>query len=118
MEAVEETLRKTTLGALAARRTSEPGARVADGGPAGRASCAGSCGLCRGCAGVEKRAMSWMVRVSFPREFARYVIPVGSMAVDGISLTVASVEGNRSSYRSYRTRWRRPRWRMLLPGAR
>ena len=44
--------------------------------------------------GVEKRAMSWMVRVSFPREFARYVIPVGSIAVDGISLTVASVEGN------------------------
>ena len=38
--------------------------------------------------------MSWVVRVSFPREFARYVIPVGSIAVDGISLTVASVEGN------------------------
>jgi riboflavin synthase len=44
---------------------------------------------------LEKKASSWLVTVEFPEEFARYVIPVGSIAVDGISLTTASVEGNR-----------------------
>ena len=94
VEAVEETLRKTTLGALphGGRVNLELALRMGDrlGGHLvqGHVDCVGDV------TGVEKRAMSWMVRVSFPREFARYVIPVGSIAVDGISLTVASVEGN------------------------
>jgi riboflavin synthase len=94
VEAVEETLKKTTLGALqnGGRVNLELALRMGDrlGGHLvqGHVDCVGDV------AGVEKRAMSWMVRVTFPGEFARYVIPVGSIAVDGISLTVASVEGN------------------------
>jgi riboflavin synthase len=38
--------------------------------------------------------MSWVVRISYPAEFARFIIPVGSIAVDGVSLTVASLEGS------------------------
>ncbi|MGA1843520.1 MAG: riboflavin synthase [bacterium] len=34
------------------------------------------------------------LRLSLPRELAAYVVPKGSIALDGISLTVASVEGN------------------------
>src|SRR6202035_2109895 len=36
---------------------------------------------------------SWRLGVEVPREFARYVVPKGSITVDGISLTVASWDG-------------------------
>ena len=94
VEAVEETLRKTTLGSLAhgAAVNLELALRVGDrlGGHLvqGHVDCVGEV------AGVEKRPMSWMVHVQFPDTFARYIIPVGSIAVDGISLTVASIEGS------------------------
>lgn len=32
---------------------------------------------------------SWMYHVSFPKEYRKYLIPVGSITVDGTSLTVA-----------------------------
>ncbi len=95
VEAVEETLRKTTLGSLnhGARVNLELALRVGDrlGGHLvqGHVDCVGEI------VGVEKRPMSWMVTVGFPEEFARYIIPVGSIAVDGISLTVAAVEQRR-----------------------
>lgn len=34
----------------------------------------------------------WTVRIGFPREFARYLVYKGSVAVEGISLTVASLD--------------------------
>jgi riboflavin synthase len=37
----------------------------------------------------------WTVGVELPQELGRYVIEKGSIAVDGISLTVASLVGNR-----------------------
>jgi riboflavin synthase len=43
---------------------------------------------------VVKQSSSWLVAVQFPAEFLRYVIPVGSIAIDGISLTVAKLEGS------------------------
>jgi riboflavin synthase len=36
---------------------------------------------------------SWLVRVAYPPEHARYLIPVGSVALDGVSLTVARLDG-------------------------
>lgn len=36
---------------------------------------------------------SWTLGVEVPREFARYIVPKGSITVDGISLTVASWDG-------------------------
>ena len=44
---------------------------------------------------IESRAPSehWdVVRISLPRDLARYVVPKGSVTVDGVSLTVASVD--------------------------
>lgn len=93
VEAVEETLKKTTLGAWRTgdRINLELALRVGDrlGGHLvqGHVDCVGEI------TGVEERPMSRLVRVGFPERFARYVIPVGSVAVDGISLTVAAVEG-------------------------
>lgn len=94
VEAVEETLRKSSIGALRVsdRVNLELALRMGDrlGGHLvqGHVDCVGHV------ESVEKRPMSWLVRVAFPGEFARYVVPVGSIAVDGVSLTVAAVEGS------------------------
>lgn len=93
VEAVEETLRKTTMGLLRVsdRVNLELAVRMGDrfGGHLvqGHVDCVGHVER------VEKLPMSWLVHVRFPKEFERYVVPVGSIAVDGVSLTVASVEG-------------------------
>lgn len=91
VEAVEETLKKTTLGKL--KRGSplniELALRLGDrlGGHIvqGHIDCVGRI------AGIEKRGSSWFVDVAYPSRFSKYLIPVGSVAVDGVSLTAASV---------------------------
>jgi len=94
VEAVEETLRKTTLGDLSAGTSVnlELPLRLNDrlGGHLvqGHVDCVGLI------ASIVKQSSSWLVTVQFPPAFRRYVIPVGSIAVDGISLTVAKLEGD------------------------
>jgi riboflavin synthase len=95
VEAVEETLRKTTLGALVNGSTVnlEIPMTLQDllGGHLvqGHVDCVGTV------VHVEKEKSDWLVTVEFPQEFGKYVIPVGSITLDGISLTVARVSGNR-----------------------
>ena len=90
-EAVEETLKKTTLGKLkkGSPLNLELALRVGDrmGGHIvqGHVDCTGKI------AAIEKRASSWFVEIGYPARFSKYLIPVGSIAVDGVSLTVASV---------------------------
>ncbi len=95
VEAVEETLKKTTLGRLrsGSRVNLELPVRLSDrlGGHLVQGHVDGV-GEVRT---VTKQATSWLVEVEFPPAFSRYVVPVGSIAVDGISLTVAATEGNR-----------------------
>jgi riboflavin synthase len=42
-------------------------------------------------AGVEDHGESWTVRIGFPKEIGRYLVFKGSVAVEGISLTIASL---------------------------
>jgi riboflavin synthase len=42
---------------------------------------------------VVRRGDNWYIEVDIPETLDRYVIPEGSIAVDGISLTVAGLEG-------------------------
>lgn len=94
VEAVEETLLKTTLGELAAGSlvNLELPVRLSDrlGGHlvAGHVDCVGVIEE------IVSQAGSQLIRISYPLEFSRYLIPVGSIAVDGISLTVARLEGS------------------------
>ncbi|MBI2383169.1 MAG: riboflavin synthase [Gammaproteobacteria bacterium] len=44
----------------------------------------------------QEDARSWRLRFGLPAELARYVARKGSVAVDGVSLTVNDVEGSRS----------------------
>ena len=92
-EAVEETLRKTTLGELKEseevnlelpmRLNDRVGGHLVQGHIDGVGSVKT----------VKKLTNSWLITVEIPREFTRYVIPVGSIAIDGVSLTVASMHG-------------------------
>lgn len=46
-------------------------------------------------AGGEQGKTSWRLEVDAPVELARYIAPKGSIAVDGVSLTVNAVHGSR-----------------------
>jgi riboflavin synthase len=42
-------------------------------------------------AGVENHGESWTLRIAYPAEIARYLVFKGSVAVEGISLTIAGL---------------------------
>ena len=42
--------------------------------------------------GVEDHGESWTVRLAYPKEIARYLVFKGSVAVEGISLTISKLE--------------------------
>ncbi len=42
-------------------------------------------------AGVEDHGESWTLRIKYPAEIARYLVFKGSVAVEGISLTIAAL---------------------------
>ena len=92
VQAVEETLTKTALANLkkASRVNLELPLRIGDrlGGHfvQGHVDCVGSI------ISIQKRESSWLVTVQIPELFKRYVVPIGSIAIDGVSLTVASVK--------------------------
>ncbi|HUI11696.1 MAG TPA: riboflavin synthase [Bacteroidota bacterium] len=93
-QAVEETLLKTTLGALekGSAVNLEMPLRLSDrlGGHIvlGHVDCVGRVSA------VEARETSTLLSIGYPAEFARYVVPVGSVALDGISLTIAAAGGS------------------------
>jgi len=41
---------------------------------------------------IRKQTASYLLEVSYPAEFSKYIIHVGAIAVDGISLTVAEFD--------------------------
>jgi riboflavin synthase len=94
VQAVEETLRKTNLGALVVgdsvnlERPLLTNERL--GGHFVLGHIDGACAITR----IVKRKSSWMFWFQMPRRFARYLIPVGAIAINGVSLTIASLRGN------------------------
>jgi len=92
--AVEETLKKTTFGSLrkGAKVNLELPMRLNErlGGHIvlGHVDDVGTV------VGIERRETSWMYSIQLPGGCARYVVPVGSIAIDGVSLTVAELEGD------------------------
>jgi riboflavin synthase len=91
---MQETLRRTTLGTVrtGSRVNLERPTRV-DGRLGGHVVQ----GHVDGTGAVVQRTSSahWdIVRISLPQALARYVVEKGSIAVDGVSLTVAAVDGD------------------------
>ncbi len=92
-----ETLRQTTLGKIA------PGAPVnleralALGGRLGGHLVSGHIDGVGTVAARRREGNALVIHFRAPPEVLRYIIPRGSVAVDGVSLTVATVEGERFS---------------------
>ena len=90
--AVEETLAKTNFGDVKAgdrvnlERAMRPDGRLDGHFVQGHVDATGEV------ASVEALEDSHLVRVRYPERFAAYLIPVGSVTLDGISLTVARLD--------------------------
>ncbi len=93
-DAIPETLRCTTLGGIKTadkvnlERSLKVGDRIGGHFVTGHVDCVG---VIR-----SKRHVSRNLafEIAFPVEYARYAIPKGSIAVDGISLTLAGIRSN------------------------
>jgi riboflavin synthase len=89
-----ETLAVTTLGelALGAPVNLEPALRAGD--PLGGHLLSGHIDGVARIAAVTGDARSRRLQIEVPAQLARYLAPKGSVAVDGVSLTINSVEAN------------------------
>lgn len=56
---------------------------------------------------VERETDFWWVGVGFPAELGRWIVTKGSIAVDGISLTVAALDAGRLAAQIVPHTWRR-----------
>jgi len=90
---IEETLRKTTFGALKPgdpvnlERAMKADSRIDGHFVQGHVDTTGTVTV------AEREETNWLYRVRFDEPYAAYLIPVGSVAIDGISLTVARLDG-------------------------
>ena len=94
MQAVEQTLKKTNLGRLKVGETVNlerallPNERLGGHFVQGHVDGVGIVTK------ITRRKSSWMFWFKMPRRPMKYVIPVGSIAINGVSLTVAELTGN------------------------
>lgn len=112
-----ETLRRTTLGVLGAgdrvnlelplRPTDRLGGHFVQGHVDGVGEIAE----------VRDLDGSWLFRFDAPDELARYLVEKGSVAVEGISLTVAGLEGRRFDVAVIPETWRRTNLGLLGAGS-
>ncbi len=87
--AIEETLRKTTFGQFRSgnpvnlERAMQANRRLDGHFVMGHVD---TTGLIKT---IEKEETNWLIEIGFSADFAAYTIPVGTITIDGISLTVA-----------------------------
>jgi riboflavin synthase len=95
VEAVEETLRKSTLGTLKAgdrvnlERAAKLETRMGGHIVQGHVDCKGKVEK------IIKEKTGIQLWIVFPEKYMRYIVPVGSICINGVSLTAARVEGNK-----------------------
>ncbi|MCA0446740.1 MAG: riboflavin synthase [Bacteroidetes bacterium] len=91
---IEETLKKTTFGSFKTgdhvnlERPLLPSTRMGGHFVMGHVDCVGEV--------IRKEVLStsWTFDVRFPEEFEKYIIRIGSISMDGTSLTVADLKKN------------------------
>jgi riboflavin synthase len=111
-----ETLDRTTLGRLRAgspvnlERAVTPstrlGGHIVQGHTDGRGTFLGS----------EKLGDFWNVRIGFPAEIAKYLVHKGSVAVEGISLTIADLANDHFDIAVIPKTWQLTNLSSLKPG--
>lgn len=92
---IEETLSKTILGDyrigenVNLERAMVAGQRLGGHFVQGHVDCYGVINS------IENKDNSWNIWIEFPIEFSQLVIPVGSICINGVSLTTARIDGNK-----------------------
>ena len=124
----QETLDRTSLGAL------QPGARVnlelptAAGSPLGGHIVQGHVDGCGQLAALEpviapdspdfnRETTDWTLKVSVPASLRQWMVQKGSVAIEGISLTIAAIEDDAISIAVLPLTYWRTNLHTLLPGA-
>ena len=111
-----ETLQRSTLGALRAgsavnlERAATPSTRLGGHIVQGHVDARGRF------LSAEEHGGSWTVRVGFPPEVARYLVFKGSVAVEGISLTVAGLHEDHFEVAVIPKTWAATNLSALRPG--
>jgi len=67
-------------------------------------------------AGVEDHGESWTIKISYPKEIAHYLVFKGSVAVEGISLTIAGLSGDHFEVAIIPKTWEVTNLSRLKPG--
>jgi len=67
---------------------------------------------------LEPEGENWWYAVEVPESFARYIVPQGSIAIDGISLTIAALDSDVLSVTIIPHTWRNTTLGGYRPGAR
>ena len=93
VDAVEETLRKSNLRAVSVGDAVnlEPALKISD--RLGGHFVQGHVDTTERIVAIQKKDGSWLVEISFKAEHSKYLIPVGSISVNGVSLTIAEKRG-------------------------
>lgn len=97
VDTIEETLKKTNLGSLKIgdkvnlERSLKADARLGGHFVLGHIDTTGIIEE------IKELSNSHYMTISYPKNFKKYLIYVGSVAIDGVSMTVAQLEGNRFS---------------------
>lgn len=95
VDSVRETLLKTTLGSLKVgdsvnlERALQLSDRLGGHIVQGHVDCVGSVHDIKTVSGG-----GWELWISFPDQYKKYVVPVGSICINGVSLTVARIQNN------------------------
>lgn len=117
VEAIEETLKKTTLNSFNVgekvnlERAAQLGSRLGGHLVQGHVDCTGTV------LSITEKETEVQIWIEFPIEFQKYIIPVGSIAVNGVSLTVAQVRNNSFMLTIIPHTWKVTILYMLKPGS-
>ena len=95
VEAVEETLKKTTFNKLISgnkvnlERALTLNTRLGGHLALGHVDCVGSI------YSIQKQTAGILIWINFPQEFNQLIVPIGSICIDGVSLTIAQTENSK-----------------------
>ncbi len=116
--AVSETLQRATLGDLTGGDRINLELALQPTGRLGGHFVQGHVDTVGRCSAVQQRAGSWEIRFDFPQEYGRYVVEKGSIAIDGVSLTVYDVKPTKFAASIIPHTWESTTLRLLKTGMR
>lgn len=116
VQAVEETLQKTTLGSLRKGSAVNLERPLAANGRLGGHFVLGHVDGIGTVRRIDRRKNSWMFHIGISPRFRKFLIPVGSVAVNGVSLTVADLNSTGFVVSIIPHTWKMTTFRFLREG--